>query len=119
MKKFLAVYIGTETARAESQWDKLDAAERQAREARGMHAWMDWGIAHSEAIVDQGAPLGKTKRASKAGIADAKNSIVGYVLVEAESHDAAARMFVNHPHFSTFPGDSVEIMECLPLPERT
>ncbi len=28
----------------------------------------------------------------------------------------AARMFADHPHFAIFPGDSVEIMECLPLP---
>jgi hypothetical protein len=25
-------------------------------------------------------------------------------------------MFENHPHFTIFPGDSVEIMECLPIP---
>jgi len=32
--------------------------------------------------------------------------------------DAAARLFVNHPHFTILPGDSVEIMECLPMPGR-
>jgi hypothetical protein len=26
-------------------------------------------------------------------------------------------MFENQPHFSIFPGDSVELMECLPIPE--
>ena len=36
----------------------------------------------------------------------------GYVVVQAESHEAAAKMFENHPHFTIFPGDSVEIMEC-------
>jgi hypothetical protein len=44
--------------------------------------------------------------------------MVGYVIVQAESHEVAARMFENHPHFAIFPGESVEIMECLPLPER-
>ena len=33
----------------------------------------------------------------------------------AESHEAAAKLFENHPHFTIFPGDSVEIMECLPM----
>jgi len=28
---------------------------------------------------------------------------------------AAARMFEKHPHFTVFPGDSVQIMECLPI----
>jgi len=73
-------------------------------------------MANAAAIVDQGSPLGKTKRASAQGITDIKNSITGYVIVQAESHEAAARLFENHPHFSIFPGDSVEIMEFLPLP---
>jgi len=25
-------------------------------------------------------------------------------------------MFVGHPHFTIFPGEAVEIMECLPIP---
>jgi hypothetical protein len=87
-------------------------------EASGVEAWMQWGMVHSAAIVDQGSPLGKTKRASSQGITDIKNSMTGYVIVQAESHEAAARLFENHPHFTIFPGDSVEIMECLPLPGR-
>jgi hypothetical protein len=117
-KKFLAIYIGTESALERAQWNKLDEEKRKATEARGMKAWMDWGATHASAIVDQGTPLGKTKRASPEGIADIKNVMVGYVVVQAESHAEAAKLFDNHPHFSIFPGDSVEIMECLPLPER-
>jgi hypothetical protein len=83
-----------------------------------MDAWMQWGEANSAAIVDQGTPLGKTKRASPDGVSDIKNAMTGYVIVQAESHEAAARLFENHPHFSIFPGDAVEIMECLALPER-
>ena len=77
---------------------------------------MDWGAADAAAIVDQGSPLGKTKRASSQGVSDSKNALTGYVIVQAESHEAAARLFESHPHFTIFPGDSVEIMECLPLP---
>jgi hypothetical protein len=116
MKRFLAIYIGTEGARARARWDDLDEKDRKAREAAGMKAWMDWGNASSAAIVDQGGPLGKTKRASRDGIAGTRNTMVGYVIVQAESHEAAAKLFENHPHFAIFPGDSVEIMECLPIP---
>ena len=42
--------------------------------------------------------------------------MTAYVIVEAESHEAAAEMFAGHPHFTIFPGDAVEIMECLPMP---
>jgi hypothetical protein len=79
---------------------------------------MRWGNEHEASIVDQGTPLGKTKRADARGVADTKNMMTGYVIIEAESHEAAARLFADHPHFSIFPGQSVEIMECLPLPKR-
>jgi hypothetical protein len=116
MKNFLAIYIGTEAALERAQWNKLDEKQRKARDAEGFEAWMKWGEANSAAIVDQGSPLGKTKRASPQGISDIKNNLTGYVIVQAESHEAAAKLFANHPHFAIFPGDSVEIMECLPLP---
>ncbi len=73
-------------------------------------------VANKAAVVEQGGPLGKTKRAAAQGISDTKNNMTGFVVVQAESHDAAANMFKNHPHFMIFPGDSVEIMECLPIP---
>ena len=116
MKNFLAVYIGTEAALA--QWNKLSEEERKEREASGVQAWMEWGKANAAAIVDQGTPLGKTKRASLQGIVGTKNNMTGYVIVRAESHEAAAKLFEDHPHFTIFPGDSVEIMECLPLPQQ-
>lgn len=118
MKKFLAIYIGTEAALEKAQWNQMEEAKRKAREQQGMKAWMEWGVTHAAAILDQGSPLGKTKRASPEGVADIKNVMVGYVLVQAESHADAAKLFEDHPHFTIFPGDSVEIMECLPMPAR-
>ena len=114
MKKFMAIYTGTPAGRAE--WERLSAEERNSRQAAGMRAWREWVSDHLRAIVDGGGPLGKTKRASKQGIADIRNNLAAYVIVQAESHEDAARLFENHPHFSVFPGDGVEIMECLPVP---
>src|SRR5687767_5004322 len=114
MKKFLAIYLGTPAAF--EKWMKLDPATRKEREEAGMKGWMDWGTTNKAAIVDQGTPLGKTKRIAAQGVSDTKNALAGYVIVQAESHEAAAKLFLNHPHFTIFPGDSVEIMECLPLP---
>ena len=81
-----------------------------------MAAWGQWMAKNQKAIVDVGAPLGKTKRASPSGVEDCRNPITAYVIVEAATHEAAAEMFRDHPHFTFFPGDSVEIMECLSLP---
>ncbi len=116
MKKFMAIYLGSAAALERSNWNKLSEAERQAAQGSGMKAWGDWMTAHHTHIVDQGGPLGKTKRASAADIADTKNNMTGYVIVQADSHEAAAKLFAKHPHFAIFPGDSVEIMECLPIP---
>jgi hypothetical protein len=116
MKKFLAIYVGSPASPGRSEWDKLDEAARQERVNSGMRAWKDWVKVHEASIVAGGGPLGKTKRTSSQGVADTRNNMAAYVVVQAESHEAAARMFENHPHFTIFPGDAVEIMECLPLP---
>ena len=118
MKNFLAIYLGSVTSPGQAQWNKLDEATRQTRMASGMKAWGDWMATHHGAIVVEGGPLGKTKRTSADGLSDTKNNMSGYVIVRAETLEAAARMFENHPHFAIFPGDSVEIMECLPIPGR-
>lgn len=116
MKQFLAVYIGNEASFKASGWDALNEDERKQREQAGIKAWTRWVEDHKSAIVDTGAPLGKTLRASKSGIEGMRNQLTGYTVVRAESHEAAARLFENHPHFTVFPGDSIEIVECLPMP---
>jgi hypothetical protein len=114
MKKFLAIYMGS--ASAVEEWKKLDQDKRAQTEKAGKEAWMKWATANKKSIVDDGSPLGKTKRISAQGISDTKNEIAAYTIVQADSHEAAAKMFENHPHFTIFPGHSVEIMECLPMP---
>lgn len=115
MKQFLAVYLGTPDALA--AWGAMSEDQRREREAAGMKAWGDWVDAHRAAIVATGSPLGKTKRVFRDGIGDIRNALTAYTVVQAESHEAAARLFEGHPHFTIFPGDSVEVMECLPLPQ--
>ena len=116
MRKFLALYMGTADGLARAGWGKMDEAARKARQKEGFDAWVAWQARHAVSIVDEGSPIGRTKRADPDGIADMRNAVTGYVIVEAEDHAAAARLFENHPHFAIFPGDSVEIMEILPMP---
>jgi len=116
MKKFMAVYIGTEDAQRRSGWEDLSEETRNERIRAGFDAWMAWGEKHKSAVLQTGGPLGKTKRTGPDGVSDIKNAMAGYVIVQAESHEAAAKLFEGHPHFSIFPGDSVEVMEILPIP---
>ena len=114
MNRFVAIYLGSATALA--KWKATDDQKRKEQEQAGMDAWMKWVKKNEASIVDHGAPLGKTKRIDAECISDTKNEITAYTIVQAESHEAAAELFANHPHFMIFPGDSVEVMECLPMP---
>jgi hypothetical protein len=106
MAKFLAVFTGTPGG----------PMPDPATIAKGMQAWTDWMAKNASRIVETGGPLGKTKKVSKAGIADASNNLSGYVILETDDQDAAARLFEGHPHFTIFPGDGVEVMPVLPIP---
>lgn len=114
MKNFLAIYIGQPDMK--NKWDALPEAEKQARMEKGVKAWHAWIERNESSIVDVGSPLGKTKSIAAKGIGDTKNAMTGYTVVKAENHEAAAALFVGHPHFAIFPGESVEVMECLPIP---
>ena len=118
MKRFMAVFTGSPNAFETYTRRFKSEDERKANDRKGIEAWHKWVDDHKGAIVDMGAPLGRTKRVTKDGLADVRNNLGGYTVVQAESQEAAAKMFVNHPHFTIFPGDGVEIMECLPIPER-
>jgi hypothetical protein len=114
MKRFLAIYTGT--AEAMAKWRSMPEQELHERQAAGVKAWHGWVERNKASIVEMGAPLGSTKSVSRTGIADVRNNMGAYTVVQAESHEAAARLFENHPHFTVFPGEAVEIMECLPIP---
>lgn len=61
-------------------------------------------------------PLGKTKKIAPYGIADVSNDMGAFMVVRTASHEAAAKLFENHPQFTIFPGKSVEVMPVLPIP---
>jgi len=116
MKHFLAIFTGSPEALG--SWKALSAEELAQRRAEGVKAWQAWVQKHRAAIVMMGGPLGKTKRISASGLADIRNHMTAYSLVQAESHEAAAKLFEGHPHFTIFPGDGVEVMEVLPIPSQ-
>jgi hypothetical protein len=97
-------------------WETLPALERQQRQAQGVAAWRQWATDHATSILEMGGPLSRTKTISRSGIADTRNNMSAYTVIQAESHEAAASLFINHPHFMLFPGDGVEVMEVMSIP---
>jgi hypothetical protein len=113
---YLAVFLGSKASPRRAAWDALSESDRRAKEREGMAAWKAWAEKHHAAIVTMGGPLGKTKRVAQRGIDDTSNEIGAFTVVRADSHEAAAKLFERHPHFTIFPGDAVEIMPVLPIP---
>ncbi|HUO44813.1 MAG TPA: hypothetical protein VMT94_07885 [Burkholderiales bacterium] len=113
---YLAVFLGSKTSQKMKAWNALSEPERQKKQKEGVAAWKAWAEKHQAAIVAMGGPLGKTKRVTLRGIEDASNEMGAYTVVRADSHEAAARLFENHPHFAIFPGESVEVMPVLTIP---
>ena len=115
---YLAVFLGSKTSAKMAAWNALPETERRAKEQQGVAAWHAWVEKHKADLVALGGPLGKTKKANSSGIADISNEMSAFSVVRAASHEAAAKMFENHPHFAIFPGERVEIMPVLPIPGR-
>jgi hypothetical protein len=113
---YLAVFLGSKTSPGMKAWLALPEAERRAKEQQGIAAWKAWVAQHHGVIVAMGGPLGKTKKVSKAGVEDISNAMGAFTVVRADSHEAAAKLFEKHPHFTIFPGEAVEIMPVLPIP---
>ena len=114
---FLAVFLGSKTSPRMTAWNALPEGERKAKMQEGIDAWKAWCAKHQAAIVGMGGPLGKTKKINQHGIEDTFNELSAYMVVRADSHEAAAKLFEEHPHFTIFPGESVEVMPVLPIPE--
>ena len=113
---FLAVFLGSKDNPRMDAWRSLPEKERLAKEQAGIAAWKAWVEKHQAAIVDIGGPLGKTKAIGEHGIEDATNAMTAFTVVRSASHEDAARMFEGHPHFTIFPGESIDVMPILPIP---
>jgi hypothetical protein len=111
MTKFLVLYMA-----APADFERMMREPTPEQQKKGMEAWVKWMSDHQAAFVDGGAPLGKTKRVDAKGASDTKNGLGGYSIVEADSADAAAKIFQDHPHVRLMPGGWIEIVEIRHIP---
>ena len=109
MKKFLVLYKAPT-----SSFEQMKKATPEQQKA-GMDAWMTWSKKASAAIVDMGAPLGKSLRVTPGGSTASTNDLGGYSVLQAESKEALAETLKGHPHFMT-PEGSIEVVELMPIP---
>jgi hypothetical protein len=108
MPRFVAVY--TMKPEGLAAFRARPKSEREAIDKAGLKAWEEWGNRNAAAIVATDVMVGKTRRVTKSGIADAQNQIAGFLVVEAADIAAAAGLFQDHPHITVFPGDGIVVM---------
>jgi hypothetical protein len=109
MKKFLVLYKAST-----SGYEQMKKSTPEQQKA-GMDAWMAWGQKAHSAIVDMGAPLGKSLRVTPNGSSPVVNDLGGYSILQGESKEALAETLKGHPHFM-MPDGSIEIVELMPIP---
>lgn len=109
MKKFLVLYRAPTAS-----FEQMKKATPEQQKA-GMDAWMTWAKKAGPAIVDLGAPLGKSLRATKDGATPSTNDLGGFSILQAESKEALAETLKGHPHFM-MPEGSIDIVEIMPMP---
>ena len=110
---YLAVFLSNKTSPRWQAWYAMSDDERRAKDEVGLAALKAWDEKHRDVIVYEGGPLGPTKRTSRDGVAEVVNELTVFVVVRAPSHEAAAKMFEGHPHFTIFPCDAVDVMPLL------
>lgn len=104
--KFIALYSIPASVMAD--WVKTDAEKRKPAEEKMKAEWQQWMKVHGK-MVKLTEAVGKTKRITAGGVTDGKNDICLYSIIEADSHEAAAKIFENHPHLQ-IPQASIEVM---------
>src|SRR5436305_5078423 len=83
MKRYVALF--SIPGHVIDEWVRNTPADkREAMTREMMGAWQKWMTTNERSIVDKGMPLGKTKRVSAKGVADARNDLNWYLLVDAE-----------------------------------
>lgn len=111
MKNFTVLYIAP--VHTLDEWMKKPETERKEAERKMREDWDNWLSGHKDAVLNT-IGFGVTKRISKNGIEDARNGLMLSSYVAAESLEAAAEIFKDHPHLG-IPGATIEIMEARPL----
>lgn len=110
MNKYVALFH-TPIATMDEWMKSTNEETRKAAMDKMMLDWQAWAGAHTANIVDQGSPLNKTKRVDTNGVSDIRNDLNYTMVVQAESHDAAAAIFTDNPHIKTIPDSFIEVIE--------
>jgi hypothetical protein len=109
MKKFLVLYMAPL-----AEMDKMMASSTPEGMKEGMNKWMVWMETHKEMFSDKGGPASRNMRVMPSGSSMTRNEVTGYSVLQAASHDEAAKIFSDCPHFD-IPGAYVDLTELMDM----
>jgi hypothetical protein len=112
MATFIAIYRAPNSVL--DDWMKLDEATQKEQMQQMETDWNAW-LSRNASFIKKTRSAGATKRVTGSGIADARNDIMMYSIVEAPTHDEAAALFKDHPHL-TIPEGSIDVMPSNEVP---
>lgn len=99
-----------------NMWMAKPEAERKEAEDKMRADWDTWMAAHKDSVLNT-IGLGKTLKVSSNGIEPTQNGLMLSSYVQAESTEAAAELFKDHPHLQ-IPGATIEVMEAKQMTEK-
>ena len=108
MNKFI-VFFCIPAATMQEWMTKTDEVTRKEQTDKLMADWQKWSTDNKASIVDGGSPVGKTKRVMASSIEDARNDINYMMVIQADSHDAAAELVKSNPHLQQIPGSYADV----------
>jgi len=103
MQKFLVLYRSTM-----SMGEQMASTTPEERQA-SMDAWMAWGAAAGDALVDWGVPTQPTSDEDPGPA----GWIGGYSILQAADVDAVRSVLSGHPHNQV---GSIEVLQMLDMP---
>ena len=107
MNKYMVLYIAPIPAE-----EQMSAARTPEEAQKGMEPWMAWQKKYGKAIVDMGAPLGKSARLEKKGSSKGKTDVTGYTIIQAKDMDEVKAILADHPIYM-MPKASIEVFEIM------
>lgn len=107
MPKFLVQYLVPPSVI--DTWRQTDMEVRRPAEEKMRADWNSW-MAVNGKHLSLTEVAGRTKRVTPAGVSDTRNDLLFYSIVEAETLEAAAKLFEGHPHLG-IPQATIELTE--------
>lgn len=111
MQRFIVLYKAPVSVL--DSWMQTSKEVRDAEEQKMQLEWAQW-MKDNKSVILETVSVGKPMIVAKDNVAESRNDLMMYCVVQADSLDSAKQLFVNHPHLQ-IPEATIEIMLANPI----